>query len=96
LIYCEILTEVLSITGSDEELADLKAAYTSCRGDMDMIIDSVLCATVDDEPRFRQILERLIASGSIKAYSAFVRENKSKATERKRKVRKIDVVEMAR
>ena len=74
------------ISGSDEELDDLKAAYTSCRGDMDKIIESVLCATVDDEPRFRQILESLIADGSVEAYSAFTNETKTKANARKRKV----------
>ena len=74
------------MSGSEEELSDLKAAYESSRGDMDKIIDSVLCATVDDEPRFHQILERLIADGSIKAYAAFTNEKKSKASARKRKV----------
>lgn len=70
-------------------MENLKAAYTSCRGDMDKIIASVLCATVDDEPRFRQILEKLIADGSIEAYSAFTNERKSKATARKRKVTRL-------
>jgi len=55
---------------------------------MDKIMDSVLCATVDDEPRFRQILEQLIANGSIEAFFAFTDERKSKAAARKRKVRK--------
>ena len=72
--------------GSDEELTDLKAAYTSSRGDMDKIIDSMLCATVDDEPRFRHILENLIADGSIRAYTAFTNEKKAKSVARKRKV----------
>jgi len=54
---------------------------------MDKIIDTVLCASIDDETRFRQILEKLIDDGSIEAYSAFTNERKSKATARKRKVR---------
>jgi len=54
---------------------------------MDKVIDTVLCATVDDEPRFRQMLEKLIADGSLEAYSAFTNERKSKAIARKRKVR---------
>jgi len=77
------------ISGSDEELEDLKAAYTSCRGDMDKIIETVLCATIEDEPRFRQILENLVADGSIEAYPAFTNERKSKAVARKRKVRQL-------
>jgi len=75
------------MSGSDEELNDLKSAYVTSRGDMDKIIDSILCATVDDEPRFRQILDGLIADGSVKAYAAFTNEKKSKSEARKRKVR---------
>ena len=52
-----------------------------------MIINSVLCATIDDEPRFHQILEQLIANGSIEAYAAFTNEKQSKSAARKRKVR---------
>jgi len=60
---------------------------------MDKIIETVLCATIDDEPRFRQILEKLIADGSIEAFPAFTNERKSKAIARKRRVR-IDLIEM--
>lgn len=74
------------ISGSDEELEDLKHAYTRWRGDMDRIMESVMCATVEDEPRFRQNLGNLIADGSVEAYSAFTNERKSKAAARKRKV----------
>jgi len=57
------------------------------------IIDSVMCATVDDEVRFRQILEGLIADSSIEAYPDFVNEKKSKSLARKRKVI-IGIIEM--
>jgi len=60
---------------------------------VDKIIDSVLCATIDDEPRFRQVLEKLIADGSIETFPAFTNERKSKAIARKRKVR-MDLIEM--
>jgi len=53
---------------------------------MDRIMESVMCATVEDEPRFRQNLGNLIADGSVEAYSAFTNERKSKAAARKRKV----------
>jgi len=65
---------------------DLKAAYRAYRGNMDKIIESVLCATVEDEPRFRCILEMLIADGSVESYHAFANERSSQAVARKRKV----------
>ena len=34
-------------------MSDLRAAYVDYDGDMDQIIDNVLCATVGDEERFR-------------------------------------------
>lgn len=77
----------MTLAGSEEELADLKAAYTCSRGDMDSILDSMMCASLNDEPRFRQILETLIADGSVMAYAAFTNEKKSKAAARKRRVR---------
>ena len=72
--------------GSDEELADLRSAYTDYEGDMDRIMDSVLCATPEDEPRFRQILTDLITNKALPDYKAFTKEKKSKVKERKRRV----------
>jgi DnaJ family protein C protein 9 len=71
--------------GSSEELEELKQAYINSQGDMDHIIDSVMCATVEDEPRFREILKGLIDEGTLTAYSAFTLEKKSKQEARKRR-----------
>jgi len=71
--------------GSKEELDTLKQAYVDCEGKMDDIIDNVLCATVDDEPRFRTILEDLIAKGKLSAFDAFTNERTSKREARKKK-----------
>ena len=49
--------------GSEEELADLKAAYLDGDGDMDYIMDNVLCATQDDEARFSDVIKKWIAAG---------------------------------
>ena len=56
-------------------------------GDMDKILDTVLCATVDDESRFRQILQKLIADGTVEEYPCFINEKKWKSAARKRKVK---------
>ncbi|CAH1775194.1 unnamed protein product [Owenia fusiformis] len=74
--------------GSDEEKDDLKAAYCDYEGDMDMILDSVMCATVDDETRFRKILKDLIQAKEIPAYKAFTKEKKTAQTQRKKKATK--------
>ena len=55
--------------GSEEELADLKAAYLDGDGDMDFIMkcmDNVLCAMQEeDEARFSDIIKKWIAAGDV-------------------------------
>ncbi|NXQ98843.1 DNJC9 protein, partial [Sagittarius serpentarius] len=72
--------------GSEEELADIKAAYMDFEGDMDSIMESVLCADYTDEPRIRKIIEKAIESGEVPRYKSFVKESKKKTTARKRRV----------
>ncbi|NWX01845.1 DNJC9 protein, partial [Caloenas nicobarica] len=73
---------------SEEELADIKAAYVDFEGDMDRIMESVLCADYTDEPRIRKIIEKAIDSGEVPSYKAFVKESKQKMIARKRRVEK--------
>ncbi|XP_010116177.1 PREDICTED: dnaJ homolog subfamily C member 9, partial [Chlamydotis macqueenii] len=77
-----------SYKDSEEELADIKAAYVDFEGDMDRIMESVLCVDYTDEPRIRKILEKAIESGEVPSYKAFVKESKQKATARKRRAEK--------
>ncbi|XP_013385220.1 dnaJ homolog subfamily C member 9 [Lingula anatina] len=70
---------------SEEELNDLKAAYVDYEGDMDEIIDSVLCASVEDEPRFRNILTELIKRKELPSFKKFAKESRAKKDARKRK-----------
>ncbi|KFP92817.1 DnaJ subfamily C member 9, partial [Haliaeetus albicilla] len=74
--------------GSEEEVADVKAAYMDFEGDMDSIMQSVLCADYTDEPRIRKIIEKAIESGEVPRYKSFVKESKQKMTARKRRVEK--------
>lgn len=82
--YSVLIVKFLS--GSDEELEDIKLAYTKYEGDMGKILDSIMCATVKDEPRFRSIINDLIESGELPAFEAFINEPKEKQATRKRKV----------
>ncbi|NWQ80037.1 DNJC9 protein, partial [Columbina picui] len=77
-----------SYKDSEEELADIKAAYMDFEGDMDRIMDSVLCANYTDEPRIRKIIQKAIDSGEVPSYRAFVKESKQKVIARKRRAEK--------
>ncbi|XP_042645281.1 dnaJ homolog subfamily C member 9 [Tyto alba] len=77
-----------SYKDSDEELADIKAAYVEFEGDMDRIMESVLCVDYTDEPRIRKIIEKAIDSGEVPVYKGFVRESKQKRIARKRRAEK--------
>jgi DnaJ family protein C protein 9 len=71
---------------SEEELADLKQAYLDGKGDMNFILDNVLCATLEDEPRFANILCSLIKEKDIPDFAKFSKESKKSKTNRKRRL----------
>ncbi|XP_010162165.2 dnaJ homolog subfamily C member 9, partial [Antrostomus carolinensis] len=77
-----------SYKDSEEELADIKTAYMDFEGDMDKIMESVLCVDYTDEPRIRKIIEKAIDSGEIPSYKSFVKESKQKMMARKRRAEK--------
>ena len=45
----------------------------------------VLCATVEDEPRFRDLIGQWIEEGSVPKFPAFVGESEKKKRSRKRR-----------
>ncbi|XP_040832024.1 dnaJ homolog subfamily C member 9 [Ochotona curzoniae] len=71
--------------GSEEELADIKQAYLDFQGDMDRILESVLCVQYSEEPRIRDVIQQAIDAGEVPAYKAFVKESKQKMNARKRR-----------
>ncbi|NXC27930.1 DNJC9 protein, partial [Campylorhamphus procurvoides] len=73
---------------SEEELADVKAAYLNFKGDMDRIMENVMCVDYTDEPRIRAMIEQAIDSGELPSFKAFVRESKQKMMSRRRRVEK--------
>ncbi|NXF54070.1 DNJC9 protein, partial [Oceanites oceanicus] len=77
-----------SYKDSEEELADIKAAYVDFEGDMDRIMESVLCVDYTDEPRIRKIIEKAIDSGEVPPYKSFIKESKQKMIARKRRAEK--------
>jgi DnaJ homolog subfamily C member 9 len=63
--------------GSDEEKDDLLIAYEKRKGNMDKIYESVMLSDVlEDDERFRQIIDAAIASNDVPAYPAYTKESK--------------------
>ncbi|NXM76183.1 DNJC9 protein, partial [Serilophus lunatus] len=77
-----------SYKNSAEELADVKAAYLNFKGDMDRIMENVMCTDYTDEPRIRGMIERAIEAGELPSYKAFVQESKRKMLSRRRRAEK--------
>lgn len=63
--------------GSDEERDDLLIAYEQYKGKMDKIYESVLLSDVlEDDERFRAIIDGAIASKDVPAFKAYTHESK--------------------
>ncbi|KAF1957084.1 DnaJ-domain-containing protein [Byssothecium circinans] len=69
--------------GSEKEKHDLLAAYTKYKGRLDAIYESVLLSDVlEDDDRFRQIIDEAISLGSVESYEAYERDNNDEAREK--------------
>ena len=91
LMFLKITTEDITkfeneYKGSDEEVKDLKAAYLKFEGDMESILENVLCTTMDDDGRFRDILKTFIESGELPKFDSFTKDDRKKKKARKEKV----------
>lgn len=78
------------LAGSDEELSDLYAAYTEGKGSLEYVLMHMMCSTAEDEPRFVQLINTAIASGSLKATPKWTKSSTDKGARlaRERKVGK--------
>ncbi|KAL2755998.1 hypothetical protein ACRALDRAFT_1081971 [Sodiomyces alcalophilus JCM 7366] len=74
--------------GSDEEKDDVLIAYEEHEGDMDKVYESVMLSSVlDDDERFRAIIDAAIASDDVPAFKAYTKESKKKREARTRAAR---------
>ena len=71
---------------SVRETADLKKCYVEFEGDMEQIMDRVMCSTVDDESRFCDMINQWIADGEVPEFEAFTNESKKSKKKRKKQV----------
>ncbi|KAI1485068.1 DnaJ domain-containing protein [Biscogniauxia mediterranea] len=63
--------------GSEEERADLLAAYEAHEGSMDGVYESVMLSSVlEDDARFRRAIDDAIAAGDVPAFRAYTHESK--------------------
>ncbi|CUS11829.1 unnamed protein product [Tuber aestivum] len=72
--------------GSEEEKQAVIAAYQASEGSMDKIFESVMCSDVlEDEERFREIINEALDAGQIKSFRNFTHENKASKKRRRTK-----------
>ncbi|GKZ17636.1 hypothetical protein AbraIFM66951_011747 [Aspergillus brasiliensis] len=75
--------------GSEEEVNDVLHAYDLHRGDLDKVYDSVMLSNViDDDERFRAIIDTAIAGGRAKEYRKYVEEPAKKRQLRLKRAQK--------
>ncbi|KAJ5467041.1 hypothetical protein N7475_004793 [Penicillium sp. IBT 31633x] len=75
--------------GSDEEKKDLLAAYETHEGNMDAIYDTVMLSNVlDDDERFRAIIDQAIADGEVEDFDRYSKEPEKKKQQRVKKAQK--------
>lgn len=69
--------------GSDEERQDLLDAFARHEGDMDLVFEDVMCSSVlDDDERFRDIIDEAIKEGEAEPWEDYKRETKAKRKQR--------------
>ncbi|KAJ5755566.1 hypothetical protein N7533_005109 [Penicillium manginii] len=75
--------------GSDEEKKDLLEAYETNEGDLDGIYESVMLSNVlDDDERFRAIIDEAIAAGEVEKYDNYTEESEAKRDRRVKRAKK--------
>ena len=72
--------------GSGEEKEDVLRVYEEHEGDMDALYEEIMCSSVlDDDKRFRDIIDKAIEDGEVEGYKVYTKE--TKANRKKRKVK---------
>ena len=86
--YTRVTTERLDAMaaeyrGSAEEEADLAEAYTSTGGDMTRVMEAMMFSTIEDESRYREVLQSKIDRGELLKTRKFSAEPPGKKARRK-------------
>ncbi|KAI5817337.1 hypothetical protein BZA77DRAFT_310378 [Pyronema omphalodes] len=79
--------------GSDEEKQAVLQAYTDGEGDMSYVFEHVMVSSIlEDEERFRVIIDDAIKAGEVEGYKAYTKETKA-SKEKRRKAAKAEAKE---
>lgn len=74
---------------SNEERADLIAAFKQFQGDMDAVYEEMMCSNVlEDDKRFREIIDEAISKKEATAWKSYKKETQAKKRKRAEKARK--------
>ncbi|KAH8699224.1 DnaJ domain protein [Talaromyces proteolyticus] len=69
--------------GSDQEREDLLAAFEQFEGDLDRVYEVIMLSSViDDDERFRAIIDKAIADEEVQAWKKYTAESESKRKKR--------------
>ncbi|KAK4053127.1 hypothetical protein OIV83_001862 [Microbotryomycetes sp. JL201] len=75
----------LNKTGSDEEKQDLFNAYKTFQGDIESILNNIMCSTHDDETRFVTLIDDAIHSRELPKFKQWTKSSKDTKAKQKRK-----------
>jgi DnaJ homolog subfamily C member 9 len=68
---------------SEEEKDDILAAYEEHEGDMTKLYETVILSNVlEDDDRFRQVIDDAIVAGTVPAFTAYTKETKKSKQKR--------------
>lgn len=84
--------------GSPEEKEDVLRVYEEQEGDMDALYETIMCSNVlDDDERFRGIIDEAIEKKDVPNYPAYAKETKAARKKRvqKAKVEEAEALELA-
>ena len=74
---------------SEEEKNDILLAYEKGKGNMDFVFENVMLSNpLEDENRFRKIIDNALKEEKIKTYDAYVKESAAKKKKRMDKAKK--------
>jgi len=73
---------------SAEETADVVRAFVESEGDMDLVIDTVMCCTEADRPRFEAVVRAAVAAGDAEPLGALFAAGAAKPARKKKKAAK--------
>ena len=72
--------------GSEEEKRDILNAYKKYKGNLNKVFSDIMLSNVlDDEGRFREIIDGAIAAGEIQGFDAYVKESQKSKDKRRGK-----------